>query len=332
MIMGSLYKVLTDNTTEILPLTPESARNYIHHATSDNTRRAYRHDIRHFLASGGTLPTTAEAVITYLHNQAECLNTRTLTRRLTALKNWHIYQGFADPTSHPMVRKTLTGISNVHGRPKEKALALQIDDMIRIASYLQSQEKLKHCRNNALLQIGFFGAFRRSELVAIEYAHLNFVSAGLEILIPRSKTDQGGQGTICAIPYGNEQLCPPTALRNWCERAAITEGPVFRGLRKNGQLTPHALSANDISGLVKTVIADAGLPHANRYSAHSLRRGFATTAGQQGVSLSGIMKHGRWKNSDTALGYIEEGQRFESNAAGLVLKNKLQTPEPETPA
>jgi hypothetical protein len=44
------------------------------------------------------------------------------------------------------------------------------------------------------------------------------------------------------------------------------------------------------------------------------------------------MKHGRWKNSDTALGYIEEGQRFESNAAGLVLKNKLQTPEPETPA
>jgi hypothetical protein len=38
------------------------------------------------------------------------------------------------------------------------------------------------------------------------------------------------------------------------------------------------------------------------------------------------MKHGRWKNSNTALGYIEEGQRFESNAAGLILKEKNQIP------
>jgi len=58
-----------------------------------------------------------------LHAHAETLNSRTLSRRLTALKHWHSYQGFTDPTSHPLVRKTLTGIQNVHGKPKEKAAA-----------------------------------------------------------------------------------------------------------------------------------------------------------------------------------------------------------------
>jgi hypothetical protein len=58
-------------------------------------------------------------------------------------------------------------------------MILKIEDMIKIA--LQSQEKLKYCRNNALLQISCFDAFRRSELVAIEYAHLNFVPEGVEI-------------------------------------------------------------------------------------------------------------------------------------------------------
>lgn len=60
-------------------------------------------------------------------------------------------------------------------------------------------------------------------------------------------------------------------------------------------------------------------PNATRYSGHSLRRGFATAASQRGATLGAIMRQGRWRHEATVYGYIEEGQRFEANAAGLLL-------------
>lgn len=295
---------------------------YIQAATSDNTRKAYRHDIRHYMAWGATLPTTADVLITYLQHYAPELNARTLTRRLTAIKNWHLYQGFSDPTTHPLVRKTLIGIKNIHGRPKEKATAISLEALISMVSYLKSQDTLIAYRNNALLQIGFFVALRRSELVAIQFEDLKFVPQGLEILIPRSKTDQSGEGQICAIPYGDEILCPATALKTWCEKAQIQSAAVFKRIAKGNVVFQNSLGANHVSYILKEIASNCGLPNPKSYSGHSLRRGFATSAGQQNVSLSAIMKQGRWKHSDTALGYMEEGQRFDMNAAGMLLKNR----------
>ena len=57
-------------------------------------------------------------------------------------------------------------------------------------------------RDRALLCLGFAGAFRRSELCALEVSDLTEVSNGLRILIRRSKGDQEGQGQEVAIPRG----------------------------------------------------------------------------------------------------------------------------------
>jgi site-specific recombinase XerD len=162
---------------------------YIYAATSDNTRKAYQADIRHFAHWGGRLPTSADVIMKYLHHHAELVNPRTLARRLTAIKNWHLCQGFADPTTHPMVRKTLTGIKNVHGRPKEKAMPLTLETIAKMSAFLGKSHRLIDCRNRALLLVGFFGAFRRSELVGTQWDDITFVPEGMEVLISRSKTD-----------------------------------------------------------------------------------------------------------------------------------------------
>lgn len=311
--------IVLDNKDNTLSL---SLHTYIQAATSQNTRRAYQQDIRHFLHSGGLLPTTPDGVISYLQQYAPILNSRTLARRLTAIKHWHTCQGFSDPTAHPLVRKALTGIKNIHGRPKDKAPALQIEQLVTMAAFLKHRGELIDLRNNALLQVGYFGAFRRSELAAIHFEHINYVTEGAEILIPRSKTDQDGEGLICAIPYGDEILCPVTALKTWCETACITKGPIFRRITKGGNISHAAIDAHHINIIIKSIAHSCGLPNAEQYSSHSLRRGFATTASQQGASLSSIMQQGRWRHTGTALGYMEEGKRFEGNAAGLILKKR----------
>jgi len=292
---------------------------YIKAATSNNTRRSYRCDLQHFKYCGGLLPASPESIIAYLQRNAATLNSRTLSRRLTALKQWHVYQGFPDPTNYPMVRKTMAGIMNVHGKPKHKALALTTEQLKKIIEILRASNSLIDARDSALLQVGFFGAFRRSELVNIKVEHINKVREGIEILIPRSKTDQTGKGKVCAIPYGKEKICPVTAIVHWLNLANIKDGAVFRKITKHGTLGHTALVEESITFIVRRAVAKLDNLKMQDFSSHSLRRGFATSASKNGASLPAIMRQGRWQHEGTVLEYIEESQRFEDNAADLVL-------------
>lgn len=317
-VRETLVESLPDSDLSLNPLTVQT---YIQAATSENTRKAYQQDIRHFMRWGGLLPATPEMIIRYLQQHAAVLNPRTLSRRLVALKNWHIYQGFPDPTSHAFIKKTLAGIQHIHGKPRERAPAMTIEYLIEVIRHLCSQSSLKACRDLTLLLVGFFGAFRRSELVNIQREHVNFIPEGMEILIPRSKTDQPGEGQTCAIPNGNETLCPVSALMRWCDRANIQSGPVFRGVNRRDAVGTNPLTMQTVSLIVKSLAKQCGLPNAEQFSSHSLRRGFATTASRKGAPFITIMRHGRWKHEGTVLGYIEEGQRFEENAAGIILQD-----------
>ena len=302
---------------------PIASDRYLHAASSANTRIAYKHDIRHFRAAGGVLPATADNIVQYLHRYAASLNPKTLKRRLTALKHWHTYQGFPDPTALPLVRKTLVGIQKVHGTPPKQAKALSLETLQILVDYLQQHPKLIHVRNNALLQIGFFGALRRSELVQICWEHISFVpNKGIEILIPRSKTDQDGQGQFCAIPYGDENLCPVTALEHWRTQSSSNSGFVFRQLTKGGRVLSRPIAPSNLNAILKNLAFLCQLNEPLDYSGHSLRRGFATTASQNHAPLSAIMRQGRWRHERTVLDYIEAGQRFDENAAGLIFKNR----------
>lgn len=288
-------------------------------ATSDNTRRAYQADIRHYERWGGKLPATSETILRYLHAFAEKLNPRTLSRHITALKQWHSYQGFPDPTSAPIISKTLTGITRIHGKPKEKAPPLLPEHLIKISDYLSTQSSLAASRDNALLQLGFLGAFRRSELVVISVEDINWHSEGIEILIPKSKTDQLNAGQYCVIPHGNEQLCAVRALKIWLDKAAITEGYIFRRIHRGNILSQLNILPDSVNEIVKKCAHSAGIENGNDFSSHSLRRGLATTASRNGVSLPAIMRQGRWKQVNTVMEYIEAAKRFEENAAGEVL-------------
>lgn len=298
------------------------AQHYIHAATSDNTRNAYKTDIRHFIAWGGSLPTSTDVVMHYLHQHAESLNPRTLMRRLTALKNWHQYQGFNDPTAHSVIRKTITGIKNTHGKPKNKAPALTLESLTQMVAFLKKSNRLIDCRNCALLQIGFFGAFRRSELVNITWGSIRFVKEGIEILISRSKTDQAGEGQVCAIPYGDDILCPVSALIAWRDRSNCqADHHVFRHI-KFDEVSNKRIQPRQVNMLIKRIAEDCHIHDAKSYSSHSFRRGFATEASKKNVPFASIKRQGRWRYDGSVLGYIDEGKLFDQNAAGIMLNQQ----------
>ncbi|MGC8035536.1 hypothetical protein ACP3WA_25760, partial [Salmonella enterica] len=81
-------------------------------------------------------------------------------------------------------------IARTHGTPKKKAKALPVEDLTLIVAHLAAQEALAAKRDNALLQVGYFGGFRRSELVGLEVADLAWEPEGVVVTLTRSKTDQ----------------------------------------------------------------------------------------------------------------------------------------------
>ncbi len=312
-----------------LPLESETLHHYLQQATSENTRKAYRSAIRQFEKWGGRLPTNRDTLIRYLLTRADSLNTRTLDLHLTAISQWHNYQGILDPVRDPLVRKTMEGIRRTHAKPKRKAKPLRLEHIAQLLSHLSalpaSQKKL---RDIALILTGFFGAFRRSELVAIQLEDLMWEPEGLAISLPRSKTDQSAQGLVRALPYGVTGCCPVKATRDWIDTAGISEGPLFRPVNRWDQVQSRSMNPGAINELLKNLGTACGFDFVPDLSSHSFRRGLSTSAARDGVDFESIKKQGGWRSDETVREYIEEGQRFSNNAAGALLDKMSELLKP----
>lgn len=203
----------------------EEVRRLIQAATAPNTRRAYRSDLAHFLGNGGVLPAPAANVAGYLARFGDRLAIATLARRLVAIGRAHTSQGLANPCQADLVRLTMRGIRRTYGRPQRQALALTMEQMKTLIVRLgHSPHDL---RDRALLLMGFHGAFRRSELSAVDCKSVVRSRQGMVITIRKSKTDQERKGRELAISRSGGEDCPIRALDCWVESAGITEGPYF---------------------------------------------------------------------------------------------------------
>jgi site-specific recombinase XerD len=153
--------------------TADRAKDYRAKAKAANTLAAYRSDWNNFTAwcTNGTLeslPATPATVALYITDLAERCKPSTITRRLAAISQAHQQAGHAAPTSAPVVRDVLQGIKREKGTaPAAKAAA--VTAIIRAMAETLDDD-LKGKRDRAFILVGFAGAFRRSELVALTVA------------------------------------------------------------------------------------------------------------------------------------------------------------------
>jgi site-specific recombinase XerD len=208
------------------------------------------------------------------------------------------------------IRRTI-GSARVRKAP---AVAAKMLGMVMVAT---APDKLAGLRDRALLLLGFAGAFRRSELVALDVADIEETEAGLRVTIRHSKTDQEGQGVTIAIARG-DVACPVKALREWLAAACIVGGPLFRPINKAGTLAASRLTDRSVANIVKGYAERAGFD-ASTFSGHSLRSGFLTSAAANGASIFKMMDVSRHKSVDTPRGYVRDAELFKDHAgAGLL--------------
>lgn len=300
----------------------DQARDYMRAAKAPNTQRAYRADWQAFAdwcqAQGlPALPAAPQTVGLYLAAQASILRPATLGRRLVAISAAHRAAGHALDTRHAAIRETLAGIKRTHGTAQVgKAPAVTADIKAMVAA---QPGNLLGLRNRTILLLGFAGAFRRSELAALDLADLDFTRDGLVVTLRRSKTDQDGQGRKVGIPYSaNPETCPVRTAQDWIAAASIASGAVFLQIGPAGNaVTGERLTDKSIALVVKRAARLVGLDPA-RFGGHSLRAGLATAAAQAGASERSIMAQTGHKSLPMVRRYIRSGNLFKENAAASV--------------
>jgi integrase len=177
----------------------------------------------------------------------------------------------------------------------------QIVDALRKGSFDGDAARVRALRDVAVILLGFAGALRRSEIAAVETGHLNERPQGLGLEIPRSKTDQTGEGQVVGITATGTPYCPVQAVRDWQDAASITSGALFRGVHRSGTILDRGISDRTVNNIVKGACETAGL--SVDASGHSLRVGHITQATINNVPDGVIRAQSRHKDEATFFGY-----------------------------
>jgi len=204
-------------------------------STSSATKAAYRSDWARFSAWAAAaghvmLPAAPMVVAAYLTEAAEerkpdgrpRFGSASLTRWASSINQIHTAAGFTAPGRSEVVRRALSGVRRTRKAPPKRRSPLLLADVRTLLEAMRPSMSVWPAamaahRDAALLLMGFAGAHRRSELVGLHISDVTVHPAdGLHVKVRSSKTDQEGQGTVRALPYGRDpQTCPPCALVRW---------------------------------------------------------------------------------------------------------------------
>lgn len=141
------------------------------------------------------------------------------------LAQWHINQGFPDPTKTPVVRKVVRGTQALHPAQEKQAKPLQLEQLDRLTQSLRNAiaaagtagdrpNLLQHLRNEGLLLLGFWRGFRGDEQTRLGVEHVTAMS---------------GEGKTCFLTHTKAETiirkARPSRRLPWrdCARRSIPE-------------------------------------------------------------------------------------------------------------
>ncbi|KHJ73646.1 tyrosine-type recombinase/integrase [Rhodococcus sp. Chr-9] len=315
---------------------------------SESTRRNYAADWARFTAwcareGHAALPAHPLTVAAYLHEAAATVteageraySPSTLARWVAGIGYHHRRAGHPAPGADELVTATLSGIRRDYAaageRPRTPRAPLLTADIVTIVETMRADSgswaaEVLERRDSAIFLLGFAGAFRRSELVALACSDVSLHRLdGLHIRLRKSKTDQEGRGSVRALPFTHSHAsCPPCAWLRWAQVVAafdtggrpavirllrtaepfdghvcrgprprmVPSSPWLRAIRKNGNLSDTALSGAAVHQVIRRRAAQAGYDPDTvaQLGGHSLRAGFVTQAFRNGASAHAIMR------------------------------------------
>jgi integrase/recombinase XerC len=238
---------------------------------SPHTVRAYLSDLRQFLAVAGPLATVrADGIRHWLRTLDGVADRSSIARKLAAVRGFYrflreIRRVGTDPTlgvSTPKTRRKLP----VH---------LTLDDIDRLLAIPRADGVLG-LRDRAILELLYSSGLRVSELVGLDWAHLD-AEAGCARVLGKGRKER-------VVPVGRPALRALAVYRDAALAAGLpaASGAIFRNAR-GGRLTTRS-----VARLMERYVLASGTTA--KATPHALRHTFATHLLGAGADLRAIQE------------------------------------------
>lgn len=241
----------------------------------------------------------------------------TFKQRVATMSILHRLKGLPNPFTDPEVRdqlRRITRIAHNAGQGPKGQEAATLDVMRALSAACAADGSPRAVRDQALLWFGFAsGGRRRSEITSARRAQLRRDESDYLFEMATSKTNRTGEPELKPI-FG----LAAHYMTEWLALRGDWNGPLFCRLTRDG--TPvrgeaGAMSTEMVRLAIRYWAARAGLSQA--LSAHSLRSGFLTQAGIDGVHPGDAMNLSGHKTQQMLTRYYRVGELKKSKAARL---------------
>jgi integrase len=266
------------------------------------------------------LPASIDAalVAAKVKSKSGALAFNTVSHRLAVLSKWHQVNQWPSPSESIAVRTLLREArkaQNRQGVRVRKKTAIVLEPLQALLA--TCTDGTRGIRDRALLLLAWSGGGRRrSEVVGLTINDVRPLDADTWIYaLGATKTDTSGVRREKPLRGPAAQ-----ALAAWLEVAPATAGPLFRRLYRGGSVSSAGLSGDQVARIVQRRAKLAGLE--GDWAAHSLRSGFVTEAGRQGVPFGEVMAMTEHRSVSTVMGYFQAGVLLESAATMLIEKQR----------
>lgn len=337
--------IITTDTTQLSPdllRAMQGAAELADDAVSERTKKLYADEFARFSKWASkegvpSLPATAAVVCTYIwtmFDDGRSYSSAMLAK--SAIKQTHERHRIALDLDTPDIRNLMRGFRRrlaTQGRKINKAAPFTVEMWCRLAE--GAGASLRARRDVAMIGFGLAHALRGpSELLHLDMTRCGSPDAlgsvtvnavGASVTLAKTKTSQF-DGEFIAI----ENSPAVEALRVWIEAAGIAPGtPTWRSFR-NGVLTDGRMSDRSFQYMIQSRAAQAlefegysstdAAAMSLEYSTHSLRRGALTSLGDNGASISDIMKLSRHASGSVkiAMDYVRTDNGGSSAMAHLL--------------
>lgn len=296
-----------------LPLPVDLLKKFI-----SNHLKGLEPEVDHILCT--PLPLEDGKTVTYKAKPGP-LSLATVERRLAALSVLHTVKGFKgynNPCRDPEVREFFTLYRREYGDVHKQSLPITEDILNRMMD--ATDDSLIGIRDRALLAFGWAtGGRRRTEICSATFERLMWTGEGYVYRAGKSKTNQKGGNK--EFPLKGDAAA---ILGEWLralEKLGITSGPLFRGIDQTGKVSGNSLFPTSVNFIVKKLIRKICLDDA-KYSAHSLRSGFATESGIKNIPEQDAMALTDHKDVTTFRRYRRLGSVMNNPGADIFTRKK----------
>ncbi|WP_426128992.1 site-specific integrase [Pseudomonas sp. DWP1b1] len=261
------------------------------------------------------LPASIDAALIRAKVKAKpgVLTYNTVSHRLSVLAKWHRLNSWDSPTDAPALKSLLSEARKAQSRQGlsvRKKTAIVLESLQALLA--TCTDGLRGQRDRALLLLAWSGGGRRrSEVVNLQISDVRQLNNDTWLYaLGVTKTNTGGVRR-------EKPLRGPAAeaLTAWLLAAPAESGPLFRRMYKGDKVGSTGLSADQVARIVQRRAKLAGLE--GDWAAHSLRSGFVTEAGRQGVPLGEVMAMTEHRSVTTVMGYFQAGGLLESRTTTL---------------